>query len=50
MTTEIDVDSVLVDAKSLEQFVVTVFTTLGPVTYMYEVPSTMAMKSVIAGE
>ena len=29
MTTEIDVDSVLVDAKSLEQFVVTVFTTLG---------------------
>jgi len=29
LTTEIDVDSVLVDAKSLEQFVVTVFTTLG---------------------
>ena len=28
---------------------VTVFTTLGPVTNMYEMPRTMKMKSVIAG-
>jgi hypothetical protein len=29
---------------------VTVFTTFGPVTNMCDVPSTMKMKSVIAGE
>ncbi len=29
---------------------VTVFTTLGPVTNMYDVPRTMYVKSVIAGE
>ena len=29
---------------------VTVFTTAGPVTYMYEVCSTITMKSVMAGE
>ena len=29
---------------------VTVFTTLGPVTNMYEMPRTMKVKSVIAGE
>jgi hypothetical protein len=29
---------------------VTVFTTLGPVTNMYEDPRTMYVKSVIAGE
>jgi len=38
-------------AQTLEihLFVLTVFTTLGPVTNMYEMPRTMNTKSVIAG-
>jgi hypothetical protein len=37
-------------ASAVTSSCVTVFTTFGPVTNMYDVFSTMKMKSVIAGE